>query len=278
LGAAISITAFPTLARIISETRLAGTSMGTISLAAGSLDDVVAWITLAVVIAIFSNDRSIAFRALFGGIIYATIVLTVIRKILQSINDRIETSMPKNRRYEIPELFFGSIIILLMTVATITDSLGIYAVFGAFLLGMAMPTGKCREKLKEKIEPLAVQLFLPLFFVSSGLNTKFDLLFNGPIIGIALIVLIAAIGGKYVACGLAAFSMGESAKSSMCIGILMNVRGLMELILLNIGLDRGLITQSLFTILVFMAIVTTLMAMPIFNFIHRRMKPEEILT
>jgi Kef-type K+ transport system membrane component KefB len=159
----------------------------------------------------------------------------------------------------------GWVMVLLMLACWYTDTIRLYAVFGAFFLGAAMPRGAFVTRLQGLIEPLTTSLLLPLFFIYSGLNTRFDLV-NGPTLWfVALVVLAAAVLGKAGACYLAARACGETHRESMGVGSLMNARGLMELIILNIGLERGVITPTLFSILVFMAIVTTLMATPMFN-------------
>lgn len=258
IGSAISITAFPMLARILHEAKLSHSSMGCIALAAGSLDDVTAWCLLAIVIAIFSNNPVVAITAILGGIGYTLITLFIIKPILKKSYDR-STSK---------QSYFGIIMVLLMLASYVTDALGIYSVFGAFILGMAMPRGKLTQEVQEKIEPLALYLFLPMFFIYSGLNTKFNLIFEGTGLISLAAVLIIAIFGKFVACSVSAKLGGEDTRSALCIGALMNARGLMELILLNIGLDHGIITPNLYTIMVMMAVITTLMATPIFNWIR----------
>jgi len=260
LGSAISITAFPMLARILHEAKLSHSSMGSIALAAGSLDDVTAWCLLAIVVAIFSNNPVVAITAIFGGIGYALITLFIIKPILKRSYDN-STSK---------QSYFGIIMVLLMLASYVTDAIGIYSVFGAFILGLAMPRGKLTEEIQEKIEPLALYLFLPMFFIYSGLNTKFNLIFEGTGLISLAAVLIIAIFGKFVACSMSAKLGGEDTRSALCIGTLMNARGLMELILLNIGLDHGIITPNLYTIMVVMAVVTTLMATPIFNWLRNK--------
>jgi Kef-type K+ transport system membrane component KefB len=156
-----------------------------------------------------------------------------------------------------------------MLAAWCTDKLGIYAVFGAFILGAAMPRGALQRNLESRIGPLTTAFLLPMFFVYSGLNTSISLIASPAMLGIAALLLMAAIAGKGIACGVAARLAGESRRDAFAIGALMNARGLMELILLNIGYERGMITQSLFTVLVIMAVVTTVMAVPLFNRVYR---------
>lgn len=264
LGAAMAITAFPMLARIIVERKLTGTGVGALSLAAGAIDDAAAWCVLALVLASFANDARIALYAIGGSVLLVAVVFTVGRRLLAAIDKRAGRSADDSR------LMFGWVLVLLMLAAWYTDGIGIYAVFGAFVLGAAMPRGKFCDDIRHRIEPLATQLLLPLFFIYSGLNTRFDLVNDAGLWLVALAVLAAAVIGKAGACYLAARACGESHRDSMGVGALMNARGLMELIILNIGLERGLITPTLFTIMVLMAIATTLMATPMFNRVYYR--------
>ena len=152
--------------------------------------------------------------------------------------------------------------------AWFTDHVHIYAVFGAFLMGVAMPRGLFQKELERALMPLTTHLLLPLFFVYSGLNTKLGLVDSWRLWGILALALAAAVGGKLVACTLAARAHGAPWKEAAALGTLMNARGLMELILLNIGLERGIIQPALFSILVMMAILTTLMATPLFHRVY----------
>ena len=262
MGAAMSITAFPMLARIIFEQGLSKTSLGTLALAAGSMDDAAAWCVLAVVLASFQNNINIAIYAIGGGVLFALVTLLVIKPLLQPWGKKVAASG------EMSVGILSSVLMLTMLGAWFTDFIQIYAVFGAFVMGIAMPRGKFAQELHRIIYPLTTAFLLPVFFVYSGLNTKIGLV-NTPFLWlIAALVLLAAIVGKGVACYLAARWHGESHREAMAIGTLMNARGLMELIILNIGLQRGIIEPALFAILVLMAIVTTLMATPIFERVY----------
>lgn len=262
MGAAMSITAFPMLARIIFEQGMSRTSTGTLALAAGSMDDVAAWCILAVVLASFQNDWNVAALAIGGGIAFAVFTLTVVKRLLQPVGETVDAAGSMN-----PDILVLTLM-LVMLGAWFTDFIQIYAVFGAFIMGIAMPRGKFATELHRLMYPLTVALLLPVFFVYSGLNTKIGLVNTPALWGLAALVLLVAIVGKGVACYLAARWHGESHKEAMAIGTLMNARGLMELIILNIGLQRGIIEPALFTIMVLMAVVTTLMATPIFERIY----------
>lgn len=270
MGAAMSITAFPMLARIIYERGLSGTSLGTLALAAGSSDDAMAWCVLAVVLASFTGKMSIAALAIGGGLLYALFMVGFARPYLARFFNRLETH-PQRRQLVLP---FALILVALC--AWLTDMLGIYAVFGAFILGVSMPRGQVARHIETDISALTGTLLLPFFFINSGLNTKIGLIDSPSLWGLALLVLLAATLGKGVACGLGARFSGEPWRDSIAIGALMNARGLMELIILNIGLERGVITPTLFTIMVLMAIVTTLTAVPTFNLVFGEKKGAEI--
>ena len=157
---------------------------------------------------------------------------------------------------------------LMMLGSWITDAIGIYAVFGAFTLGCAMPRGLFARELTKQVEPLATGLLVPVFFTYSGLNTRLDLVATPYLWFVATVVLLAACLGKGGGCWAAARLNGEDQRTSLAVGTLMNARGLMELIILNIGLERGLITPQLFSIMVVMAIVTTLMASPLLEWLY----------
>ena len=264
VGASMCITAFPMLARIIHERGISGTSLGTLSLAAGALDDAAAWCILALVLASFGADPSIAWLSIGGGVAYAILVLTLGRNLLRPLGASVERSgkMTPN--------VFSLVMLLVMLGAWWTDFIRIYAVFGAFIMGIAMPRGKFTEHLQQRIEPVVVALLLPMFFTFSGLNTQLNLV-NTPFMWlVAGAVLVAACIGKFGACWAAARLTGQDNASSLAIGSLMNARGLMELIILNIGLTHGLITRELFTVMVIMAVVTTLLATPCFEWFYGR--------
>lgn len=263
MGAAMSITAFPMLARIIYERGLTGTSLGTLSLAAGSIDDAAAWCVLAIVLASFAGNPSVAVVAIGGGLAYVLFVWIVGMRVLSFLAKKTES------QGVMTHAMLGATLSLVMLGAWFTDRIGIYAVFGAFILGVAVPKGFFAKALHTHLEKMTTAFLLPLFFIYSGLNTKIGLIVAPELLGVTLLLLFLAIAGKGVACAAAAWLHGEPPREALAIGALMNARGLMELIILNIGLDRGIITPTLFTMLVVMAVVTTLMATPAFNLIRR---------
>ena len=259
LGASMCITAFPVLARIIHFKKLSGTAMGTVALGAGAIDDASAWCLLAVVLASFDKNWNHALANIGGGVAYVAVTLLVVRPLLV----RAKTWLVEDGTLTDAGLVLG---LVLMTLgAFFTDLIGLHAVFGAFVMGAAMPRGIVVRDLVGRIQPLTVALLLPLFFTYSGLNTKIGLLNSGFLWLMCGAVLIAAVIGKGVACWVAARATGIPNREALGIGTLMNARGLMELIIINIGLQRGIISEGLFATLVIMAVVTTLMASPLFE-------------
>ncbi len=267
MGASMSITAFPMLARIIFEKGISGTSMGTMALAAGSLDDAIAWCLLAVVLAAFNSNPSIAVLAIGGGITFVILMTTLGRRLLQVLARWTE------RDNGVTMTTMLTTLVILMASAWFTDYIGIYAVFGAFIAGTAMPRGRFAHEVRSHMEYLTTTLLLPLFFVYSGLNTRIGLVNTPHLWMITAVIVVLAVLGKGIACMLAARWAGEPWREAATIGVLMNARGLMELIILNIGLQAGVIGPTLFTIMVLMAVITTLMASPLFEWLYGRHLP-----
>ena len=259
LGASMCITAFPMLARIIHFKKLSGTTMGTVALGAGAMDDATAWCLLALVLASFDHNWNHALINIAGGAGYVLITLLIVRPLLS----RAKFWLIKEGTLTDAGLVAG--LALMALGAWFTDLIGLHAVFGAFVMGAAMPRGVVARDLVGRIQPLTVALLLPLFFTYSGLNTKIGLLNTGFLWLICGAVLVAAILGKGIACWIAARATGIPNKEALGIGTLMNARGLMELIIINIGLQRGIISDGLFATLVIMAVVTTLMTSPVFE-------------
>lgn len=262
MGACIALTAFPMLARIINERGLSNTSLGTLSLTAGAFDDAVSWCVLAVVLATFGAGPGVAVLAIGGGIAYAIFIMLFGRKLLSPLGRIVE------REGEMSMTILGITLALFCLSAFIMDAVGIHAIFGGFILGVVMPRGLFVEELKKKVEPLAVILLLPMFFTYSGLNTRMDMVNTVPLLLIALGILAASVLAKFGACYAAARISGEDNRTALGIGALMNSRGLMELIIINIGLQKGIIGPTLFSMMVLMAIVTTMMASPLFELVY----------
>ena len=264
MGACIALTAFPMLARIINERGLANTSLGTLSLTAGAFDDAASWCVLALVLAAFGAGPGVAVLAIGGGISYAAFIMLFGKKLLAPLGRIVE------REGEMSMTVLGITLALFCLSAFVMDAIGIHAIFGGFILGAVMPRGLFAAELKKKVEPLAVVLLLPMFFTYSGLNTRMDMVNSPQLLLIALGVLVASVLAKGGACYLAARLSGEDNRTALGIGALMNSRGLMELIIINIGLQKGIIGPALFSMLVLMAIVTTMMASPLFELVYGR--------
>ncbi|WP_088308263.1 cation:proton antiporter [Novosphingobium sp. B 225] len=264
LGAAIAITAFPMLARIIHERGIAHTRLGTLSLSSGAIGDAGAWIVVAVVLASLGEGAHIAWLAIGGGLSFAFVMIVIAPRLLAPL------AAIHARKGETDMALLGTVLVLFLLSAFAMDAVGIHAVFGGFLLGTAMPRGAFAEEVRAKLEPFTTVFLLPMFFTFSGLNTQLAVVDNLALAMAALAILAASILAKGGACYLAARLSGHDHATAMGIGALMNARGLMELIIINIGLQRGVIEPGLFAILVVMAIVTTLMASPLFEAVYGR--------
>lgn len=260
LGAAIAITAFPMLARIIHECGLSGTRLGTLCLSAGAIDDAGAWLLIALMLASFGDGPGVALLAAGSGLAFAGFAVLLAPRLLAPL-----------ARGELTEGKLAVPVGCFLLAAFAMDAVGLHAVFGGFLLGTAIQRGRFAEQLRAKLEPVTVVLLLlPLFLTFSGLNTELLMLGDAGLAALALVVLVASVLAKGVACYGAARLAGEPHRDALGIGALMNARGLMELILINIGLQRGVIEPPLFAMLVLMAIITTLMASPLFQAFQAR--------
>jgi len=262
MGACIALTAFPMLARIINERGLANSALGTLSLTAGAFDDACSWCVLAIVLATFGAGPGVAVVAIGGGVAFALFVVFVGRKLLAPLGRMVE------QKGEMTHTVLAITMICFFLAAFFMDAVGIHAIFGGFILGTAMPRGRFVEELKKKVEPFAVIVLLPMFFTYSGLNTRMDMVNTPVLLLIAGGILIASVAAKFGACYLAARLCREDNRTALGIGALMNSRGLMELIIINIGLQKGIIGPTLFSMLVLMAIVTTVMASPLFELVY----------
>lgn len=200
--------------------------------------------------------------AIGGGILYVLLMATAGRRAL-----RVLERWTRRDDGVTPATLLVTLLVLMLA-AWYTDVIGVYAVFGAFVAGAVMPRGRFAAGVRGHLEVLTTTFLLPIFFVYSGLNTQLGLVRTAPLLLVAGVVILLAVAGKGLACMLAARVSGESWREAATIGTLMNTRGLMELIILNIGLNEGVITPTLFTIMVMMAVVTTLMASPLFDLVH----------
>lgn len=274
MGIAMSITAFPVLARIVQERGITKTKLGTLVIACAAADDITAWCILAAVIAVVKAGSVVSsFYTILMAAAYVILMLKLVRPFLARIGN-IYTSKQTLTK-PIVAIFFLTLIIS----SYLTEAIGIHALFGAFMAGAIMPDNiKFRTLFIEKVEDVSLTLLLPLFFVFTGLRTQIGLLSEPGLWKLTAIIIVVAVSGKFIGSALAARFVGQSWKDSLSIGALMNTRGLMELVVLNIGYDLGVLTPTVFSMMVLMALITTFMTGPALDIINWAFKshPEEI--
>lgn len=264
MGAAMSVTAFPVLARILSERNLLGTKIGTLTIACAAVDDVTAWCILAIIIAVVrSKLNHLALWEMLAGLVaYLGIMLFVFRPVIRRVVARHEGAKVTYR-------VIAAMLLCMLASSWATEWLGIHALFGAFFAGVMMPKKNgFTEAAREQFRPLVVVLLVPLFFAFTGLRTSISLISGSTTILYFGLVFIVAVVGKFGGTAVAARVMGTPWREATAIGILMNTRGLIELVILNIGLDIGVLPQSLFSMMVFMAVGTTLMTTPLISWVY----------
>jgi len=266
LGIAMSITAFPVLARIVRDRGLHRTPLGTLVITCAAADDVTAWCLLAAVVAsVKAGSPGSAGFLLLLALAYVLLMVGGVRPLLARIGLPHHAS-GRPRKAALPVFFLA-----LILSAFAAEAIGIHALFGAFLAGAIMPTdNQLREFVSSKVQDVAVVLLLPLFFVFTGLRTEIGLLNSGYLWGICGLIIVVAVAGKLLGSALAARLVGHNWPDSLRIGALMNTRGLMEIVVLNIGYDLGILTPAIFAMLVIMALATTCMAGPALNLLDRR--------
>ena len=264
VGISLSITAFPVLARIIQERGMTRTHLGTISLASAANGDITAWCLLAAVIAYAQAGtmNSAIYNVLFS-LVYIAIMLWMVRPVLRIIGD-----LHHNREVVSKPLVALMFFILLLS-SYMTEILGLHALFGAFVAGMVMPENlKFRKILNEKVEDVSLALFLPLFFVYTGLQTKIGLIQGSEMWILCGVFILVAVVGKFGGTLVAARFSNESWKNSLYMGAFMNTRGLIQLVVLSIGLELNIISPVVFVMMVLMTLVTTFMTMPLISLIN----------
>jgi len=262
LGSALSITAFPVLARILAERGLLTTALGHTAMASAALEDVAAWILLALIIAVAKagSPYSAATVAL-AAFAFTLAMLFVLRPAARRLPVLAPDGQPKRGAV------LAALIVLFLS-SLCTEAIGIHALFGAFLAGAAMPSQSAfRAFLRERLEYPASLFLLPVFFASTGLRTRVDSLIGAADWGIFALLLTLAVAGKLGGVSLASRAAGAPWRQALALGALMNTRGLMELIVLNVGLDLGILPPRLFTLMVLVAIVTTAMTGPLLDLI-----------
>ena len=257
LGVAMSITAFPILARILTDLQLSQTELGVIALSCAAADDVTAWCLLAFVVGVTQADLygAVLTIVLTGG--YIGLMFGVSRPLLKKL-------LPDSDQTELPVGATAWVLIAVLASALITEAIGIHAIFGAFLLGAVIPHDSLLARsFRNKLEDVVSILLLPAFFAYTGTRTQIGLLSEWPDWWFCLLIIIVATLGKFGGTFVASKFTGLDSRTSASLGILMNTRGLMELIVLNIGLDLGVISPTLFAMMVLMALATTIATTPI---------------
>ena len=256
LAAAISVAALPVLARIVEEAGLLGTRTGTIALASAVVDDVIAWTLLAIAVAAHRGNPVLAAITAGGTIAYVAVIAVVGRPIF----GRLSAWGLRGRviRPELPII----VLLLVMLCAWYTELIGVYAVFGAFIAGLAVPRGQLVEELRGRVMPLTSGLMLPLFFVYAGMDVQLRAIDSLALAGIAVVVILVAFLSKAGACSVASRMAGASWRDAAGLGFLMNARGLTGLVLIGIGLQEGILTVAGYTILAVTVLLTTLAVAP----------------
>jgi Kef-type K+ transport system membrane component KefB/nucleotide-binding universal stress UspA family protein len=266
MGAAMSITAFPVLARILNERNLMQTEVGALTIACAAIDDVTAWSILAVVIAVVRADavaRPLPVT-LIGSVVFVLLMLVVVRRALGWLASFYHS------RGRFTQDMLAITLLLLLASAWTTEWLGIHALFGAFAMGAIMPKDPgFTHDITSKLEDITVVFLLPLFFAFTGLRTSIGLVTEPEMLFYAGLILLVAVAGKFGGSTLAARATGMPWRESAALGVLMNTRGLMELVILTIGLDLGVISPTLFAMMVVMALITTFMTTPLLELVYQ---------
>ena len=265
MGAAMSVTAFPVLARILTERNLTRTRVGAVTIACAAVDDVTAWSILAVVVAVVRADEAEIplWVTLAGSAAFVVFMVTLGRRMLGWLGRYARL------RGRVTQDLLAVVLLVLLASAWTTERLGIHALFGAFLLGAVIPRERVLvHGLTEKLEDLTVVFFLPLFFAFTGLRTRFGLVEGAEMWLFCGLIVAVAVAGKFGGSFLSARATGLGWREAGALGVLMNTRGLMELVILTIGLELGVISPALFTMMVIMALVTTFMTTPLLELIY----------
>jgi Kef-type K+ transport system membrane component KefB len=280
MGAAMSVTAFPVLARILTERNLLGTRLGTLTITCAAVDDVTAWCILAAITGIVRAQHAqlALWQMLVGMAAYFVVMLLVIKPLLQGLAAGRESAGGERANGTASaDKVLAVLLVCMLASSWATEWLGIHALFGAFFAGAIMPKEmNFAEDIRTKLRPLVVVLLLPLFFAFTGLRTSIGLIIAPSMIVSCTLIFLVAVAGKFGGSMLAARVMGTPWRESAAIGILMNTRGLIELVILNIGLDIGVLTPPLFSMMVVMAVGTTLMTTPLLSWVYPDHQAQEL--
>lgn len=262
-GVAMSITAFPVLARILTDRGLQNTYLGTVAIGCAAADDVTAWCLLAVVIGVVQADVWSSLQVVTLSVAYMALMVCFVRPVLERWIAPLEDDTSRSTAS-----YIGIIAAAILLSASITEAIGIHALFGAFLLGGIIPFGsRIASDLSHRLKDPVLFILLPAFFAYTGLRTEIGLVSSPEHWGMCLLIISVATLGKFGGTLVAAKLAGEGWRESLALGTLMNTRGLMELIVLNIGLELGVISPLFFTIMVIMAIVTTMLTSPVLHWL-----------
>jgi Kef-type K+ transport system membrane component KefB len=266
LGTAMSITAFPVLARILRERELTGTRLGQLATACAAIDDVTAWCMLAAVVVVVQSSQAGAslWITVGGTVVFGSFMLLVVRQWLSRLADA------QRRAGRMTNELLTITLLIMFASALITELIGIHALFGAFLAGAIMPKMPAfMHALNERLEDVTVVLLVPIYFAFTGLRTSIGLFATEPVLwAVCIGIILVAVAGKYVGATFAASRTGIPLREASALGVLMNTRGLVELVVLNVGLDVGVLSPLLFAMMVVMALTTTFMTTPLLNLIY----------
>lgn len=274
MGVAMAITAFPVLARILTDRRMERTELGVVALGCAAADDVTAWCLLAVVVGVARAEAGRVAWVLAGTGAFVAVMLFAVRPLVARLSARLDkTEGP------LPAVVTAGTFLAVLTAALTTEAIGIHALFGAFLLGAVVPhDGRLAREFTAKLKDPVTVLLLPAFFAYTGMRMQLGLLGGWAEWGWCGLIVLAATVGKFGGATLAARLAGQGWRGAAALGALMNTRGLMELIVLNIGLDMGVITPTLFAMMVVMALVTTAATSPLLSLILGRSAAQEQAT
>jgi Kef-type K+ transport system membrane component KefB len=261
VGVAMSITAFPVLARILADQGITRTPIGQLALSCAAIDDVTAWCLLAFIVGIVNASEGSALLPSILTVAFIAFMFIVIRPLAKRVSMRWEGEEPDRQAVAMA-------LVAMLVSALTTEAIGVHAIFGAFLLGAVIPhDSRLAQVLQQRIEYLVTILLLPAFFAFTGMRTQIGLLSGWPAWFTCAAIILVATVGKFGGALLAARVARHDWQTATSLAILMNTRGLMELIVLNVGLDLGVISPTLFTMLVIMAIVTTMMTTPVLRLV-----------
>ena len=265
MGIAMSITAFPVLARIIRDRNMTKTTLGSMALTCAAADDVTAWCILALVVAIAKSGTgwSAIYTFLCAGA-FILCMFYVVRPLLAKATERLIRNDKPTKSY------LSIVFLMLLAALFIAEIIGIHLLFGAFIAGVIMPEKiDLKNRIVYKVEDVSLVLLLPLFFIYTGLRTEIGLLNSLHLWLVCALIIFLAVLGKFAGTALTARYVGHKWQDAMSLGVLMNTRGLMELIVLNIGYDLGILSKEIFSMMVIMALVTTFMTGPALDFINK---------